>query len=122
MEFNQPTALPTDAETQNHINALNAQIADKEATIVRHNGVVTSLQYTIQQLSNEKADLELKIPALKDDREKLNKDLNTILIQIAEATQGLTKIESESIVKKAELDKREKDVENKIAALKQIIN
>lgn len=110
-QFNQPTALPTDAETQNHINALNAQIADKEATIVRHNGVITSLQYTIQQLSNEKAELETKIPLLKDEAEKLGSEIAELESKLDDQTKVLEQIKEESIYRKEELDKKEKEIE-----------
>lgn len=96
MDFNQPTNPPTDQETQNHINALMVQISDKEAQIVRLNAVITSNQYTIQQLANQKAELEGQVKELADKKEVLDLAIAGINIDIDTAKTNLDEVTSKS--------------------------
>jgi chromosome segregation ATPase len=113
MEFNQPTTLPIDKETQAHINALNVQIADKEAQIVRLGAIITSNQYTIQQLANEKAELEEKIPVLREEIAKKQDESKSLDGLINEKVKVLDELTEEYVEKTAALKEREEDVEEK---------
>ena len=96
MDFNQPSTLPTDQETQNHINNLAVQIADKEAQIVRLGGVITSNQYTIQQLANQKAELETQVAELSAKTVNLKDDLSDLADKIATAVASFNEVTSKS--------------------------
>lgn len=94
MNLTQPQAIPTDEEVQKHIDMLQVQISDKEAEIVRQGTIITSNKYTIQQLANEKAELESK---LVDRRDELNLLLDET--RTAEARLEAAKTAAESILK-----------------------
>ena len=96
MEFTQPNNPPTDQETQNHINALMVQISDKEAQIVRLSGIITSNQYTIQQLANQKAELENQVADLSVRVVTLKDDVADFTEKTAKAVADLNNVNAKS--------------------------
>lgn len=112
MEFNQPTTVATDPQIEAHLNALRVQIADKEAFITRLDDIITSNQYAIQQLSNEKAELVSQIPDLKSIYAQLDADVKNIASEIQEAKETLKQVESKARYIQTECDLRQVEVTN----------
>lgn len=117
MNFTQPQGIPTNEQIEAQLTALRVQIGDKQAEIVRQESVINSNRYTIQQLANEKAELEMKVDNLKGEASKLIQEVTDLKIEkagiktdIQIATESLKKDVEIFNMKQADLNNREQSL------------
>jgi chromosome segregation ATPase len=121
MEFNQPTSAPMNKETEAQIVALRVQISDREAEINRLDGIINSNKYTIQQLSNQKADLEDFVKNAAKTSDLLTKEVEGLNVSLGEVKTELESARNELTKTKIDINNRLVDIKAKEKVMEESI-
>ena len=111
MQFTQPNAIQTDADTEAHITALRVQIADKEVEINNLDSIIRSNKYAIEQLTGEKLELESKTNVLRNNKKELDKNILDLVSEHETALKNLDSIKVEITNSKSDLEMRKSIIE-----------
>lgn len=78
MELVQPQSSPTKKQIEDQNKALLLRVSDNEALIGRQTVIVNSNKYEIEQLSNQKAELESFVKKAEEAKKSIENDITVL--------------------------------------------